>query len=65
MIRLVAYGLVAGKSQQEQVRILQEAGMSAVETALVIGTKPNLVNAVRSNLRKKGQVRGVSRNGRA
>ena len=54
--RLIAIGLVNGKPQKEQIRLLSIAGMSPKEIADLIGTTPNTVNVALSTLRKKGKM---------
>jgi len=50
--RLIAIGLVNGKPQKEQIRLLSIAGMGPKEIANLIGTTPNTVNVALSTLRK-------------
>lgn len=54
--RLIAIGLVNGKPQKEQIRLLSIAGMGPKEIADLIGTTPNTVNVALSSLRKKGKM---------
>ena len=54
--RLIAIGLVNGKPQKEQIRLLSIAGMSPKEIADLIGTTPNTVNVALSSLRKNGKM---------
>jgi len=53
LIRLTAIGLVNGKKQREQIRLLSIAGMGPKEIADLIGTTPNTVNVTLSSLRKE------------
>jgi DNA-directed RNA polymerase specialized sigma24 family protein len=54
--RLIAIGLVNGKPQKEQVRLLSIAGMAPKEIADLIGTTPNTVNVTLSSLLKNGKM---------
>ena len=54
--RLIAIGLVNGKPQKEQIRLLSIAGMGPKEIADLIGTTPNTVNVTLSSLRKNGKM---------
>lgn len=54
--RLIAIGLVNGKPQKEQIRLLSIAGMGPKEIADLIGTTPNTVNVALSSLRKSGKM---------
>jgi DNA-binding CsgD family transcriptional regulator len=54
--RLIAIGLVNGKTQKEQIRLLSIAGMGPKEIADLIGTTPNTVNVALSSLRKNGKM---------
>jgi DNA-directed RNA polymerase specialized sigma24 family protein len=54
--RLIAIGLVNGKPQKEQIRLLSIAGMGPKEIADLIGTTPNTVNVALSSLRKNGKM---------
>jgi DNA-directed RNA polymerase specialized sigma24 family protein len=54
--RLIAIGLVNGKPQKEQIRLLSIAGMGPKEIADLIGTTPNTVNVALSSLRKGGKM---------
>jgi hypothetical protein len=56
LTRLVAIGLVNGKAQQEQVRLLSIAGMKPAEIADLIGTTGNTVNVALSVLRKSSKM---------
>jgi len=53
----IAYALILpslkGKSQQDQVDFLSKTGFSNNEIAQLVGSKPNIVRATISNLRKK------------
>ncbi|MGP8173154.1 MAG: hypothetical protein ACLP7O_01245 [Terracidiphilus sp.] len=52
LTRLLAIGLVNGKKQRDQIRLLSIAGLSPTEIAGLIGTTPNTVNVALSALRK-------------
>ena len=54
--RLIAIGLVNGKPQKEQIRLLSIAGMGPKEIADLIGTTPNTVNVTLSSLRRNGKM---------
>jgi DNA-binding CsgD family transcriptional regulator len=54
--RLAAIGLVYGKGQREQIRLLTMAGMGPKEIADLIGTTPNTVNVALTSLRKRNQL---------
>jgi hypothetical protein len=54
--KLIAIGLVNGKPQKEQIRLLSIAGMGPKEIADLIGTTPNTVNVALSSLRKSGKM---------
>jgi DNA-binding CsgD family transcriptional regulator len=64
LTRLVAIGLVAGKNQQEQIRLLSIAGMKPAEIAELIGTTGNTVNVALSVLRKNGKLNLKSQGGK-
>jgi hypothetical protein len=53
LTRLVAIGVVNGKRQRDQIRILSLAGMAPSEIAVLIGTTSNTVNVALSALRKE------------
>jgi DNA-binding CsgD family transcriptional regulator len=54
--RILAIGLVNGKRQREQIRLLSIAGMGPKEIADLIGTTPNTVNVALSTLRKENRM---------
>ena len=54
--RLIAIGLVNGRPQKEQIRLLSIAGMGPTEIADLIGTTSNTVNVALSSLRKSGKM---------
>ena len=54
--KLIAIGLVNGKPQKEQIRLLSIAGMGPKEIADLIGTTPNTVNVTLSSLRRNGKM---------
>jgi hypothetical protein len=56
LTKLVAIGLVNGKPQKEQIRLLSIAGMGPKEIADLIGTTANTVNVALSALRKNGKM---------
>ena len=56
LTRLVAIGLVNGKSQKEQIRLLSIAGMGPRDIAELLGTTANTVNVALSALRKNGKM---------
>ena len=64
LTRLVAIGLVNGKNQQEQIRLLSIAGMKPAEIADLIGTTGNTVNVALSALRKSSKMNLKSQGGR-
>jgi DNA-directed RNA polymerase specialized sigma24 family protein len=53
LTRLLAIGLVSGKKQRDQIRLLSIAGLGPSEIAALIGTSPNTVNVALSALRKE------------
>lgn len=53
LIKLTAIGLVAGRRQRQQVKLLTLAGMGPTEISKLLGTTPNTVNVVLSSLRSK------------
>jgi hypothetical protein len=52
LTRLVAIGIVNGKRQRDQIRLLSIAGMNPSEIADLLGTTPNTVNVALSGMRK-------------
>ena len=52
LIKLVACGLVADKSQREQIEMLSRIGLSPKEIAGLIGTTSNTVSVMLTGLRK-------------
>jgi DNA-directed RNA polymerase specialized sigma24 family protein len=56
LTRLVAIGLVNGKGQQEQIRLLSIAGMKPADIADLLGTTGNTVNVALSVLRKSSRM---------
>jgi DNA-binding CsgD family transcriptional regulator len=56
LIGLVAYGLIQGKKQREQIRILFLAGLRPSRIAELIGTSANTVNVALSSLRREGAI---------
>ncbi|MGA2173333.1 MAG: hypothetical protein ABSG82_10055 [Sedimentisphaerales bacterium] len=58
LIRLVATGLVIGKSQTEQVGLLSRAGLQPKEIADIVGTTPNTVRVTLSTARKQNKKKG-------
>lgn len=55
LIRLIAMGLCAEKSQKEQIWILHSAGLQPKEIAEILGTTPNTVSVALSVLRREGK----------
>jgi DNA-binding CsgD family transcriptional regulator len=62
--RLLAIGLVGGKRQRDQIRLLSVAGMGPKEIADLIGTTPNTVNVALSALRKENKLNLKSEGGK-
>jgi DNA-binding CsgD family transcriptional regulator len=58
LIRLVATGLVIGKSQAEQIALLSQAGLQPKEIADIVGTTPNTVRVALSIARKQNKRKG-------
>lgn len=56
IIQLIAVGLVEGKKQREQIRILFLAGLRPARIAAILGTTPNNVNVALTGLRRDGLV---------
>jgi DNA-binding CsgD family transcriptional regulator len=56
IIQLIAVGLVEGKKQREQIRILFLAGLRPSRIAAILGTTPNNVNVALTSLRREGLV---------
>lgn len=52
LIKLVACGLIADKSQREQIEMLSRIGFSPKEIAGLIGTTSNTVSVILTGLRK-------------
>ena len=52
LIKLVACGLIADKSQREQIEILSRIGLPPKEIAGLIGTTSNTVSVILTGLRK-------------
>jgi len=52
LIKLVACGLIADKSQREQIEMLSRIGLSPKEIAGLIGTTSNTVSVILTGLRK-------------
>ena len=52
LIKLVACGLVADKSQREQIEMLSRIGLSPKEIAGLIGTTSNTVSVILAGIRK-------------
>ena len=53
--RLLSLTVTRDLKQQEKVELLSGVGFGLKEIADLIGTKPNIVSAVLSNIRKKTQ----------
>lgn len=56
LINLFAIGIVNGKTQRDQIRLLSLAGMGPKEISDLIGTTPNTVNVALAGMRKKNQL---------
>ncbi len=52
LIKLVASGLIEGKTQREKIQLLSKAGLSPQEIAEFIETSPNTVRVALSVMRK-------------
>ena len=52
LIKLVACGLIAGKSQREQIELLSKSGFSPKEIAALINTTANTVSVNLTAIRK-------------
>lgn len=52
LIKLVACGLIADKSQREQIEMLSRIGLPPKEIAGLIGTTSNTVSVTLAGLRK-------------
>ena len=52
LIKLVACGLIADKSQREQIEMLSRIGLPPKEIAGLIGTTSNTVSVILTGLRK-------------
>lgn len=52
LIKLVASGLIEGKTQREKIQLLSKAGLSPQEIAEFIETSPNTVRVELSVMRK-------------
>lgn len=52
LIKLVGVGLVAGKTQREQIKLLSKAGLQPREIAELVGTSPNTVRVELAVMRK-------------
>ena len=52
LIRLVACGLIGGKTQREKIDLLCGAGLQPKEVAGLIGTTPNTVRVELSAIKK-------------
>jgi DNA-binding CsgD family transcriptional regulator len=53
LIRLMAMGLCADKSQKEKIQILDSAGLPPKQIAEMLGTTPNTVSVALVGLRKE------------
>ena len=63
LIKLVATGLLAGKTQREQIQVLSKAGLPPREIAEFIGTTANTVRVELSAIRKANRKRGSKSEG--
>lgn len=60
--RLRVMGMTEGKSQSDQIWLFSVAGMQPKEIADIVGTSPNTVRVILSNMRKiRRQRRGLRR----
>ena len=57
LVRLQAMSLVIGRTQNDQILLLNRAGFPPKEIAEVLGTTPNSVRVALTHLRKKGQLK--------
>ena len=57
LVYLVAVGVVEGKKQEDQIRILSVAGFTPKEIAEFLGTTPNNVRVRLSAIRKSDEPR--------
>lgn len=55
LIRLVASGVCAGRSQKEKIAILGAAGLGSREIAEFLGTTTNTVSVALSSLRRESR----------
>ena len=58
LIKLVATGLVADKTQRDQIWLLSKAGLPPREIAEIIGTSANTVRVELTAIRKRNKKRG-------
>jgi hypothetical protein len=56
ILQLVAVGLVEGKKQRDQIRILFLGGLRPSRIAAILGTTQNNVNVALTSLRRDGLV---------
>ena len=52
LTNLVAIGLLGGKTQREQIRLLSKGGFPPREIAELVGTTPNTVRVELTSIRK-------------
>jgi DNA-binding CsgD family transcriptional regulator len=52
LANLVAIGLLGGKTQREQIRLLSKGGFPPREIAELVGTTPNTVRVELTSIRK-------------
>ncbi|HEV2619484.1 MAG TPA: hypothetical protein VGU23_06040 [Acidobacteriaceae bacterium] len=64
LTRLLAIGLVNGKRQKEQIRLLSIVGLGPKDIAELIGTTSNTVNVALSALRKENKLNLKSEGGK-
>ncbi len=57
LIRLVAIGLCEGKTQKDQIALLDSAGLRPKAIAEILGTTSHTVSVVLSSLRKGKEIR--------
>jgi DNA-binding NarL/FixJ family response regulator len=61
LIRLIATGACADRTQKEKIMILSSAGLSSREIADFLGTTPNTVSVQISQLKRGHGARRISR----
>jgi DNA-binding CsgD family transcriptional regulator len=61
LIRLIAIGLCADKSQKEKIQLLDSAGLAPKQIAEILNTTPNTVSVALVGLRKERKKTQVSK----